>query len=144
MNTILVGTAMQASGCLASVGALAVWNWLSSMEGGDSTTTKLVSLALVIAAGVVEKLGAQLASVVVKKEWVPIVFEEGDNDATEAASAATGRSREAFELPCIDPPAVNLSFINTTMTNIDLLAAMLGPVLTGLTNMDIIFTCTGM
>lgn len=133
MNAILVGAAMQASGCLASVGALVVWNWLSSMEGGDSTTTKLVSLALVIAAGVVEKLGAQLASVAVKKEWVPIVFEEGDNDcnATEATSAATGRSRGAFELPCIDPPAVNLSFINTTMTNIDLLAAMLGPVLTG-------------
>ena len=61
MNAILVGTAMQASGCLASVGALAVWNWLSSMEGGDATTTRLVSLALVIAAGIVEKLGAQLA-----------------------------------------------------------------------------------
>ena len=135
MNAILVGAAMQASGCLASVGALAVWNWLSSMEGGEGAPIpRAISLALVIAAGVVEKLGAQLASVVVKKEWVPIVFDEGgdDRDATEAATATTtGRSGGVFAIPCIDPPVVNLSFINTSMTNIDLLAAMLGPVLTG-------------
>lgn len=135
MNAILVGAAMQASGCMASVGALAVWNWLSSMEGGgDAPTKRLVSLALVIAAGVVEKLGAQLCSVAVKKEWVPIVFEESgdDFDATESATAtATGRSGGNFAFSCIDPPVVNLSFINTSMTNIDLLAAMLGPVLTG-------------
>jgi len=92
----------------------------------------------VICAGVVETLGAQLASVAVKKEWVPIVFDDGrrddrrggDGDADRAsADAAFGRGRSPFST--VDPPHVSLSFINTAMTNIDLICAMFGPVLAG-------------
>jgi len=63
-------------------------------------------LVVVMLAGVVEGLGSNLAAVSVKKEWVPRVY-EGD-------------------------AATELAFVNTSMSNIDLLAEMLGPVVGGL------------
>lgn len=125
---------MQAMGCLASVMALLLWTWLIKIEddsNSDKSSTimsawyRLISLSIVIVAGVVETLGAQLASVAVKKEWVPIVFaEESGIDNCDASYTTTNNSSN-------NPPTVNLSFINTTITNIDLLAAMFGPILTG-------------
>lgn len=130
MIIIIIGTSMQAMGCLASVMALLLWTWLSKNEddknSDDSSTIKSawyqpISLSIVIVAGVVETLGAQLASVAVKKEWVPIVFAE---ESCDASYTTTNKSSN-------NPPNVKLSFINTTITNIDLLAAMFGPILTG-------------
>jgi hypothetical protein len=135
MIIILIGTSMQAMGCLASVFALLLWTFLSSKieddkNSDDSSTTastwyRLISLSIVIIAGVIETLGAQLASVAVKKEWVPIVFaEESGINNCDASYTTTNISSN-------NPPTVKLSIINTTITNIDLLAAMFGPVVTG-------------
>lgn len=121
---------MQALGCLASVMALLVWTWLIKIEDDKTSTItsvwyRLISLSIIIVAGVVETLGAQLASVAVKKEWVPIVFaEESGINNCDASYTTTNYSSN-------NPPTVKLSFINTTITNIDLLAAIFGPILTG-------------
>ena len=123
MTTVWVGTTMQASGCLLSVVALCVWNALPS-----TLMSKILSLSLVILAGVVETLGAQLASVAVKKEWLPIVFDESN------AAHKRGHERETQTKQILDmvlPQTIELSFMNTSMTNIDLMAAMFGPVLAG-------------
>lgn len=123
MSTVWVGTTMQASGCILSVVALFWRNALSS-----TSMNKIISLLLVIQAGVIESLGAQLASVAVKKEWLPIVFEETN------AAHDRGHEREPQTKQILDillPRTIKLSFMNTTMTNIDLMAAMFGPVLAG-------------
>lgn len=117
MSTVWVGTSMQAFGCLLSVGALFVWNSLS-----QSQMSRLLSLSIVIVAGVIESLGAQLASNAVKKEWVPIVFDEDNNFTREQQSNVGSRQKHQ---------SITLSFMNTTMTNIDLISAIFGPVLAG-------------
>ena len=123
MDVVILGTGLQAFGCLVSVCALVLYNALS---GGY----KLPLLALVICAGVIESLGSQLSSVAVKKEWVPIVFSD-DKDTTKFSDeqpgvVATDEQNSLFKLP-----RTTLSFINTSMTNIDLMSAMFGPVLAG-------------
>jgi len=133
MDVVMAGTAMQAVGCLVSVGALVAWNAVEDDDG-----MKMPLLTLVILAGVVETLGAQLASVAVKKEWVPIVFDSNNDDgcndtqydeANEAIAAAGNKGRSLSSM--LKLPPITLSFMNTTMTNIDLLCAMFGPVLAG-------------
>lgn len=117
MTTVWVGASMQSFGCLLSVGALLT----------ASLTNRIVSLAIVITAGVIETLGAQLASIAVKKEWVPIVF---DNDNLQEDSPIGENQRESVSCFSL-PDHITLSFMNTTMTNIDLISAMLGPVMAG-------------
>eukprot|EP00581_Thalassiosira_minuscula_P012886 CAMPEP_0183719406 /NCGR_PEP_ID=MMETSP0737-20130205/12360_1 /TAXON_ID=385413 /ORGANISM="Thalassiosira miniscula, Strain CCMP1093" /LENGTH=614 /DNA_ID=CAMNT_0025949123 /DNA_START=263 /DNA_END=2107 /DNA_ORIENTATION=+ len=117
LHIVLFGLGMQGLGCAASIGALMLWM--------GQYCHYAVSLTLVIGAGVIETLGAQLASVAVKKEWVPIVF--NDKDDEDDANEKQQGSRFFF----CRIPVINLSFINTTMTNIDLLAAMFGPVVAG-------------
>ncbi|KAL9190119.1 hypothetical protein ACHAXT_007330 [Thalassiosira profunda] len=131
MHTVLVGTGMQALGCLVSVGALVIWNELLSV--GDSiTSARIISLVVVVTAGVVETLGAQLASVAVKKEWVPIVFDARNRGNTPDAGDDTTRQKtKGGLLSCIATPTIDLAFMNTTMTNIDLVAAMVGPIVAG-------------
>jgi len=147
-NTVLVGAGMQGIGCLVSIDALMLWNYISSTSSSLSSsldsgngennyyTTNvsyvmghLLSLTLVIIAGIIEVLGAQLASVAVKKEWVPIVFKE---DTTSNNEQDMGK-RKILSFLCFDInyPNINLGFINTSMTNIDLTAAMFGPILSG-------------
>ena len=130
MNVVLLGTSMQAAGCFVSVSALIVWKTLSSVDGG-LLYMRLPLLALVIIAGVVETLGSQLSSVAIKKEWVPIIFDDknthdddidDDGDTTDNHNAANHNTTTK---------STTLSFINTTMTNIDLCCAMFGPVLGG-------------
>ncbi|KAL3792127.1 hypothetical protein HJC23_013401 [Cyclotella cryptica] len=128
MNTVLIGTSMQALGCLVSVGALILYNFLieNNVSGDKRALERLVSLAVVIAAGVVEALGAQLTSVSVKKEWLPLVFDESAN------SQVSFSKEKRTILALVDlPDRITLSFINTTMTNIDLISAMFGPILAG-------------
>ena len=80
-DAVLVGLAMQAAGCAASVLALTMWNHCASFSsastggdgGGYAAVGHSLSLTLVMVSGIVEVLGANLASVAVKKEWVPIV-----------------------------------------------------------------------
>ncbi|KAL3811613.1 hypothetical protein ACHAXA_006685 [Cyclostephanos tholiformis] len=133
MHAMLVGFAMQAGGCLSSVCVLAGYNWSRSSYPSTGATSnavaRLTSLALVITAGVVETLGSQLASVAVKKEWVPIVFddEEEDNEEEEEEEEEEEDGRD-YHLGSI---IVNMSFVNASMINIDLLAAIVGPILTG-------------
>ena len=117
-RTVCIGTSMQAGGCLLSVGALLMWNALSRTQNNGH----LLSFLLVILAGATESLGAQLASVAVKKEWVPIVFDE-DNTGHQR------RTKHLYDL--ILPESITLSFMNTTMTNIDLIAAMTCPIIAG-------------
>ncbi|KAL7486101.1 hypothetical protein ACHAW6_011703 [Cyclotella cf. meneghiniana] len=128
MNTVWIGTSMQALGCLVSVGALILYNvLLENTDSGDKRMMEsLASLTVVIAAGVLEALGAQLASVSVKKEWLPIIFDENVNDQV----SNTNTKRKIFPFLHL-PDKITLTFINTTMTNIDLIAAMFGPVLAG-------------
>eukprot|EP00985_Skeletonema_marinoi_P020048 scaffold11722_cov101-Skeletonema_marinoi.AAC.1 len=83
MSTVWIGTSMQAAGCLISVGALLLFNFSTTtgmiqnnVVDGNASLIRLFSLVLVITAGVIEALGAQIASVAVKKEWLPIVFDE--------------------------------------------------------------------
>jgi len=92
----------------------------------------LFSLTLVIIAGIIEALGAQLASVAVKKEWVPIVFKD-DNEEDTTTIIEQDKKRKFLSFLCLDIyyPNINLGFINTSMTNIDLTAAMFGPILSG-------------
>ena len=125
LRTVLLGTAMQGLGCLLSVGALGLYVVLAAAQPDADALVRLLSLALVIGAGVVEALGAQLSYVAVKKEWVPIVFEEEDG--------AAARRGMAFSFLGLDLalPTIDLTFINMSMTNIDLIAAMFGPVLAG-------------
>ena len=59
MTTVWIGTSMQAVGCLFSVGALLLYNILM-VNGGNRSMDRHLSLALVIAAGVIETLGANL------------------------------------------------------------------------------------
>jgi hypothetical protein len=128
MRTVWIGTSMQAVGCFTSVMALILYNF-SMTKSYSTSLIRLLSLALVITAGVIEKLGAQLASVAVKKEWLPIVF----NDETKKSSFMMHEQKKIttiFSFVNISHP-ITLSFINTTMTNIDLLASMFGPVLAG-------------
>ena len=149
MSTVWLGTSMQAAGCLISVGALLLFNYDFSTttaktqhdDDGDNddgvrnitSRIRLISLILVIAAGVIEALGAQLASVAVKKEWLPIVFDEEKTTATNNKSVTEKKKSTIFSFFAVDilPNTITLSFINTTMTNIDLLAAMFGPVVAG-------------
>jgi len=138
MSTVWIGTSMQAAGCLISVGALLLFNFsttgmiqTNNVDGNDASLIRLFSLVLVITAGVIEALGAQVASVAVKKEWLPIVFdEETTNDPVAEEVAEKKKSTTMFSFVDI-PNKITLSYINTTMTNIDLLAAMFGPVLAG-------------
>jgi len=137
---------MQGIGCLVSIAALMLWNYISSTssldtsgdgETNDYTTSvryvmgHLLSLTLVIIAGIIEVLGAQLASVAVKKEWVPIVF--NDNEDTTPNKEQDWEKRKILSFLCFDInyPNISLGFINTSMTNIDLTAAMFGPILSG-------------
>ena len=61
---------MQSPGCALSVCALILWNeFFSEAEG-----MRILMLVLVICAGAIETIGAQLSRVAVKKEWVPIVL----------------------------------------------------------------------
>jgi hypothetical protein len=61
---------MQSSGCALSVCALILWNeFFSEAEG-----MRILMLVLVICAGAIETIGAQLSRGAVKKEWVPIVL----------------------------------------------------------------------
>jgi iron-regulated transporter 1 len=122
MSTVWLGTGMQAGGCLLSVGALILWNKISS-----NPMSRVITLLMVILAGVMESLGSQLASVAVKKEWLPIVFDEDNTAEIETQT----RKKMAFNI--IFPEKITLSFINTTMTNIDLMSAMFGPLLAGYT-----------
>lgn len=126
MTTVWVGASMQAAGCLISVGALYFWNTFAA-----SQMSRIASLAIVILAGVIETLGAQLSSVAVKKEWVPIVFEEADNITVTQQEEALIERRKKHLFHLTLPDHVTLSFMNTTMTNIDLMSAMFGPVLAG-------------
>ena len=138
MGTVLLGAGMQAMGCLVSIGALVLWNRAQAASSehfgsdGDDDRARLVSLSIVVFAGVLEALGAGLANTAVKKEWVPICFEEesaerqggGATDPDDAKSTSIlGR--------LLMPKRLTLSFMNTSMTNIDLCAAMFGPVLAG-------------
>ena len=138
MGTVLLGAGMQAMGCLVSIGALVLWNRAQAASSehfgsdGDDDRARLVSLSIVVFAGVLEALGASLANTAVKKEWVPICFEEesaerqggGATDPDDAKSTSIlGR--------LLMPKRLTLSFMNTSMTNIDLCAAMFGPVLAG-------------
>jgi len=142
-NTVLVGAGMQGIGCLVSIIALMLWNYISTSSldtSGDGETNDytmnaryvmghLLSLTLVIIAGIIEALGAQLASVAVKKEWVPIVFK--DDTATNNEQDLGKRKILSFLCFDINYPNISLGFINTSMTNIDLTAAMFGPILSG-------------
>ena len=134
MSTVWIGTSMQAAGCLISVAALILFNFSTSATihnddyVGNASLIRLFSLVLVIVAGVIEALGAQLASVAVKKEWLPIVFD--DARTIDPVEDVTEEKSTIFSFVKIPTP-ITLSFINTTMTNIDLLAAMFGPVLAG-------------
>eukprot|EP00984_Skeletonema_dohrnii_P013317 scaffold5494_cov128-Skeletonema_dohrnii-CCMP3373.AAC.14 len=139
MSTVWIGTSMQAAGCLISVGALLLFNFSTTtgmiqnnniVDGNDASLIRLFSLVLVITAGVIEALGAQIASVAVKKEWLPIVFDEETTNDPVAEEAEKKKSTTMFSFVDI-PNKITLSYINTTMTNIDLLAAMFGPVLAG-------------
>mmetsp|Transcript_18123 Transcript_18123/g.68691 ORF Transcript_18123/g.68691 Transcript_18123/m.68691 type:complete len:410 (-) Transcript_18123:519-1748(-) len=66
---------------------------------------EMVLLVVVIVAGCIEALGANLASISVKKDWVPCVFE---------GAAATDLAR-----------------VNTTMSNIDLVTEVVAPIAAG-------------
>ena len=140
MSTVWIGTSMQAAGCLISVGALLLFNFSTAEktqlnadvdDSGNASLIRFLSFVLVIAAGVIEALGAQLASVAVKKEWLPIVFDDTIT-SNDPIAPVTEKKKKSFLLSFVDMPnPITLSFINTTMTNIDLLAAMFGPVLAG-------------
>lgn len=123
-RTVCIGTTMQAGGCLLSVGSLVMWDALSHTKN----VVHLLSFLLVVLAGAIESLGAQLASVAVKKEWVPIVFDE-DNTDQDRESFTQRRKKHLFDL--ILPESIKLDFMNTTMTNVDLIAAMTCPVIAG-------------
>ncbi|KAL7444612.1 hypothetical protein ACHAXM_009530 [Skeletonema potamos] len=133
MSTVWIGTSMQAAGCLMSVGALVLFNFSTSKMNGDDggKLIHLLSLVLVITAGVIEALGAQLSSVAVKKEWLPIMFDEEATNILVTVAEKKKKSTTLLSLLDILPSPITLSFINTTMTNIDLLSAMFGPVLAG-------------
>ena len=141
MNVVLLGTSMQAVGCFVSVSALIIWKTFegaSSSEVGSAAFIRLPLLALVIIAGVVETLGSQLSSVAIKKEWVPIVFDdkndhdtEDDNDGDTTTDNRNATNSNATTKSTTPTATTTLSFINTTMTNIDLCCAMFGPVLGG-------------
>ncbi len=142
MSTVWIGTSMQAAGCLISVGALLLFNVSTAKthhndndDGGNNASSlilHLFSFVLVIAAGVIEALGAQLSSVAVKKEWLPLIFdEETTNDSVIVADKKKKKSTIVSLFLDMLPNPITLSFINTTMTNIDLIAAMFGPVLAG-------------
>ena len=90
---------MQAAGCLASVGALAAWDWPSSMEGGgDAPTKRLVSLALVIAA--IRRGEARGAAGFGGGEGRMGPYRDDFDDATDpATAAATGKSGWKLRLP---------------------------------------------
>lgn len=142
---------MQAAGCLISVGALILFNFSTADEttqqlkiddvddSSNASVIRFLSFVLVITAGVIEALGAQLASVAVKKEWLPIVFDDTaittDSDdpiVTQKMTEKTKKKKSSIvSFVDIMPNPITLSFINTTMTNIDLLAAMFGPVVAG-------------
>ena len=135
MNVVLLGTSMQAVGCFVSVSALIIWKTFegASSEGVGAAFIRLPLLALVIIAGVVETLGSQLSSVAIKKEWVPIVFDDKNDHDTEDDNDGdtTTDNRNATNSNATTKSTTTLSFINTTMTNIDLCCAMFGPVLGG-------------
>jgi len=136
----------------------------SDGNGGGSNIISILLLCVVIMAGVVESLGSQLASVSVKKEWIPIVFgnddDVGDDDDDDGEKQQKQRQQGEEEEPFADgggadssssssgisssTPATttttkkkttttttSLSFVNTSMTNIDLMAATFAPVLAG-------------
>ena len=137
MNVVLLGTGMQAVGCFVSVSALIIWKTFegacASSEEVGAAFIRLPLLALVIIAGVVETLGSQLSSVAIKKEWVPIVFDDkNDHDTEEDEDGdTTTDNHNATNSNATTKSTTTLSFINTTMTNIDLCCAMFGPVLGG-------------
>ena len=134
MSTVWIGTSMQAVGCLMSVCVLLLYNFSINVDGNNASMMHLFSLLLVIAAGVIESLGAQLSSVAVKKEWLPIIFSEEEVNVSSAISAERNNQKmlntRIFSSLNIQNP-ITLSFINTAMTNIDLIAKMFGPVLAG-------------
>ena len=74
---------------------------------------RLASVVLVVTAGAIEAIGARLASVSVKRERIPIVVGGDEEDEKD------GRR-----------PVATLSLVNTSLTDIDLLAVIIGPVLT--------------
>ena len=129
LGTVLLGSGMQALGCLVSIGALALWNRVQASGGDDDPAGtdrgRLASLSIVIVAGVLEALGSSLAQTAVKKEWVPICFEGEDDERDGGGGAADPPARRLV------PERPTMSFMNTSMTNIDLFAAMFGPVLAG-------------
>ena len=71
-----------------------------------------------------------ISSVTVKKEWLPIVF---DNKTSNEDETVPAEKKGMSFLSCMDllPDRITLSFINTTTSNIDLLSAMFGPVIAG-------------
>ena len=133
MSTVWIGTSMQAVGCLMSVCVLILYNFSINVDSDNVSMMHLLSLLLVIVAGVIESLGAQLSSVAVKKEWLPIIFSEEEVNVSVMPSERNNMKKmntTLFSLLNIPNP-ITLSFINTTMTNIDLIAKMFGPVLAG-------------
>jgi hypothetical protein len=134
MSTVWIGTSMQAVGCLMSVCVLLLYNFSINVDGSNASMMHLLSLLLVIAAGVIESLGAQLSSVAVKKEWLPIIFSQEEANVSSVMLAERNNKKKMntriFSMLNIPNP-ITLSFINTTMTNIDLIAKMFGPVLAG-------------
>ena len=107
MSAMVIGSAMQAVGCIVPIVALI---WRLQLGGGDAGGVDgaqgISLLALVVLGGCVEALGSSLAAVSVKKEWVPVIY--------DGAAAS------------------QLTSVNTTMSNIDLFADMLAPLLAGL------------
>lgn len=132
MSTVWIGTSMQAVGCLMSVCVLLLYNFSINVDGSNASMMHLLSLLLVIAAGVIESLGAQLSSVAVKKEWLPIIFSEEEVNVSVMPAERNKKKMNTRIFSMLNiPNPITLSFINTTMTNIDLIAKMFGPVLAG-------------